>query len=349
MDSLWFTKIQTAWEATPRDDTWFSTKFTKNIDVFERPYLVIPINDTAHWDLILVVNPGFLLNAPMSADKAAASANSTRHSNARSNDTSGRPNKRRRVEVEASSDLQIAPVPSEGPSKSAPILTLPPGTDSSEFMRWLPRRSGPPQKPSKYLFPLEREEEPPPAGVSTSAMRSNHEGSRYRWDRPTIVSMDSTASLAAMHVHVVSEFLRNEAATKKRSELAAAGVVWNDEVKASKSRALGKMVINRISAVVPIQPNGYDCALFMLHNVRRFFSDPEAFMHLIVDDYERRRTPGAATVNQLWADDQAKRARTDWNRELNRMADECSRAGAMKVDSSGGDDEIVFTEATKAT
>ncbi|KAE8218693.1 hypothetical protein CF319_g7479 [Tilletia indica] len=26
MDSLWFTKIQTAWEATPRDDTWFSKK-----------------------------------------------------------------------------------------------------------------------------------------------------------------------------------------------------------------------------------------------------------------------------------------------------------------------------------
>ncbi|KAE8235548.1 hypothetical protein A4X13_0g9456 [Tilletia indica] len=49
MDSRWFTKIQTAWEASPRDDTWFSTKFTKNIDVFERPYLVIPINDTQHF------------------------------------------------------------------------------------------------------------------------------------------------------------------------------------------------------------------------------------------------------------------------------------------------------------
>ncbi|KAE8216971.1 hypothetical protein CF319_g8824 [Tilletia indica] len=53
MDSLWFTEIQKRWQATPREAAWFSTSFTENIDVFQRSYLIVPINDASHWNLIL--------------------------------------------------------------------------------------------------------------------------------------------------------------------------------------------------------------------------------------------------------------------------------------------------------
>ncbi len=38
---------------TPQVSRW-----TKNVDVFSKRFLLIPVNEALHWSLALVVNPG---------------------------------------------------------------------------------------------------------------------------------------------------------------------------------------------------------------------------------------------------------------------------------------------------
>ncbi|KAE8220537.1 hypothetical protein CF319_g5949 [Tilletia indica] len=349
MDSLWFSRIQDRWNATPREANWFSTVFTKNVDVFSRPYFIIPINDSQHWSIILVINPGFLLRLPSSSSSPIKTA---KRSIASTPDVPARPVKRQRLSDDASASTSFTPCPPDRDSRPTPPLTLPPGTDQSQFVRWLPCRGGRPQVSLRDLCPEIHREQLLQAEEQAPVVQVRRGGPQFQDDRPTIISLDPMFACGEAHVMIVREFLKNEAALKKRPELEAAGVSWNDNVEGSRSRALRTLDVNTIFAVVPTQPNYTDCALFMLHYIRRFFSDPKAFMKIVVSEYLQGKTPGFdAVANKVWDGDQARRAREEWTRELNRLGAVWYRDKAMGDDGDGpdsDDNDIVFTEVKKA-
>jgi Ulp1 family protease len=38
-------------------------RWTKNVDIFEKDFLIIPINEDIHWSLVIIVRPGLLMNS----------------------------------------------------------------------------------------------------------------------------------------------------------------------------------------------------------------------------------------------------------------------------------------------
>jgi hypothetical protein len=39
-------------------------RWTKNVDIFEKDFLIIPINEANHWSLVIIVRPGLLMKSP---------------------------------------------------------------------------------------------------------------------------------------------------------------------------------------------------------------------------------------------------------------------------------------------
>ena len=51
----------TAPEKTKDSGHEFVARWTKNFDIFERDFILIPINYSLHWSLIVIIRPGALL------------------------------------------------------------------------------------------------------------------------------------------------------------------------------------------------------------------------------------------------------------------------------------------------
>ncbi|KAE8220304.1 hypothetical protein CF319_g6147 [Tilletia indica] len=238
------------------------SRWMRNIDVFSTTYLIVPVVQQNHWSLIVVVNASLLLQPSPSA---YAETSSSRNVQERSTSVIREPeSKRPRIDPNPRRirPYKFPPFPPPGhpPNQSLPLLRR---TDFFEPL--FPKAST-----STSL-----EHPPMPTASRLSAPLPS--------DRPVFLRFDSAFTPPSHHTKVLHEFLLSEATTKKKPQLESAGVSWIDSDSRTLRRATARLPRpEEVTARVPQQSGGYDCGLYVLHFVERFFSDPPAFLNLIM-------------------------------------------------------------------
>lgn len=245
-------------------------KWTKSNDLFDIPYIVVPINENLHWYVAIVCNLPELARKPvdLAGDGSDAVATSSQHQQA-----SGPPspikdpvipdsqeeNNIEKAEAERLQKLSLTDG-DEAPKPKPESDTFEFGEDgnvvasssneaqeeelSSRTSATAPARGGVGGRKSKKRAP------PPPK--------------KYPVDRPTIVTLDSLNTAHTAPVSFLKDYVRAEADAKRGM------TVQRDDIQGMK--AVG----------IPVQSNFCDCGLYLVGYVEEFAKDPQAFVNKVL-------------------------------------------------------------------
>ncbi|PWY79660.1 cysteine proteinase [Aspergillus heteromorphus CBS 117.55] len=250
-------------------------KWTRTVDIFSHDYVVVPINENAHWYVAIICNLPSLQGI---ANKEPAPGGSAE------------------VETETSvpPDSQVQEVPETPEPEVAPnqdkTEEQTPGTDSSTeklakqslaFMsleqgaekgkgkedpsaseEW-PEQEDMPVKPPKTLSNI--------ADTGASGLAANprktktkRSGPRYDACQPIIITFDSLDLTRSPTIRCLREYLFEEAKSKRGVEI--------DKTLIKGMTARG----------IPLQPNFSDCGLYLLAYLEKFVQDPDLFIRKLL-------------------------------------------------------------------
>lgn len=232
-------------------------KWTKQKDLINVPYIVVPINENLHWYVAIICNLPQLDRKPVDLDvgdfDAAATPSKSQQTSARQSPIrnpeipdSQEANKPDKPDVEQMRNLQL----SDGETAQAKGSETPAVDEDGEAAD---NAQGSQQ--------TEKSAPPPPAGSGKkSKKRAPPPPRKYPLDRPTIITLDSFGVGHPPQVGFLKDYVLAEAKDKRGME------VDRDAIQGMK--AVG----------IPEQSNFCDCGLYLIGYVEEFAKDPQAFV-----------------------------------------------------------------------
>ncbi|GAB7330687.1 hypothetical protein MBLNU13_g02249t1 [Cladosporium sp. NU13] len=222
-------------------------KWTKQNDLFNTPYVVVPINENLHWFVAIICNLPNLLRKPAPLGDETADAAETP---ATSQNPSAQPSPIR--DPEEIPDSQDPPKPDEqamrrlslGESEKGKAA----GDDIFEFDE------------NNYLATQKNGKQ----SGKKSKKRAAPSLRKYPTDKPTIITLDSFGVGHPGQVSTLKKYVEAEALDKRGMEAAAAGI--------QGMTATG----------MPVQSNYCDCGLYLVGYVAEFAKDPEGFVNKVL-------------------------------------------------------------------
>ncbi|GAQ08914.1 hypothetical protein ALT_6235 [Aspergillus lentulus] len=265
-------------------------KWTRNVDIFSYDYIVVPINEAAHWYVAIICNlpklPG-IAQEEVVVDEPAE--RDTEPSAPPKRDDSENPNTPEAVgnipsdSGETESGARSAPNPEkeELARESLAAMSL---LDQKEMKErgelevpasdeeWPEKEENPVSSPAKLSSPP-RNTEPSKQINSQDASQFSVSGSqksrkpkkkrhgpRYEVWQPTVITFDSLNLSRSPTISVLRNYLREEAQSKRGVD------IDTTLVKGMKAQE------------IPLQPNYSDCGLYLLAYVEKFVQDPDTFV-----------------------------------------------------------------------
>ncbi|OJJ32975.1 hypothetical protein ASPWEDRAFT_599768 [Aspergillus wentii DTO 134E9] len=259
-------------------------KWTRNVDIFSYDYIVVPINETAHWYVAIICN------LPKLQVVSGDSEELEKHS-----EDDKEPHVQPEAEIkEIPETPELEPHGENASSKEAEgAQNEYAGTAKEEVARQsLAEMSLFDQQKldgSNSEVPLSREDWPDdeenllssPAkfhGLRDNAQQSVEKESKgtqkskkqkkkqrpppakYDTRQPIIITFDSLDATRSPTIKVLRQYLSEEAKSKRGLE------IDTNEIKGMKARQ------------IPLQPNWSDCGLYLLAYVEKFVQDPDLFV-----------------------------------------------------------------------
>lgn len=263
---------------TPKGDRGINyggvEKWTRNVDLFSYDYIVVPINQNAHWYVAVVCNlPSLVSRATDGAEPPSAGQE----------DPSKEPTSEV-LEIPESQEPEppssaLSPVdrdadnkrPGESPGsqearQSLACMSLE-GQDAPQEKRDEPRsadelpigEAGLPTDPSPST-PVQTQEKSAAESQSTrKSKKKNRSGPKLDPYQPTIVTFDSLGHSRSPTIKNLREYVCKEAGSKRGLEVDSA------DIKGMCARQ------------IPLQPNFSDCGLYLLAYLEKFVQDPDPF------------------------------------------------------------------------
>ncbi|KAH2375458.1 hypothetical protein KXV98_006609 [Aspergillus fumigatus] len=265
-------------------------KWTRNVDIFSYDYIVVPINEAAHWYVAIICNlpklPGIMKEEEVIDQHAEEDAEP---SALPKRDDAENPNTPQTVGImssdsgEAETGARSAPNPEKEElareslaamslldrkeMKERGELEVPPSDEE-----WPEKEENPVSSPAKLSSPP-RDTEPSKQVNSQDARQSSASGSqksrkpkkkrqgpRYEVWQPTVITFDSLDLSRSPTISVLRNYLREEAQSKRGVE------IDTTLIKGMKAQE------------IPLQPNYSDCGLYLLAYVEKFVQDPDTFV-----------------------------------------------------------------------
>jgi sentrin-specific protease 7 len=235
-------------------------KWTKQKDLFDTPYIVVPINENLHWFVAIICNLPNLVRKPALLGDEAADVAETPVTSQRS---SVQPSPIRDPDDEVP-DSQGSAKPDEQAMRQ---LSL----DESE--------KGKATGGEVYEFDENKNlvglvSEPHRDGESTQKNGKQHDKKsrkraapslrKYPTDKPTIITLDSFGVGHPGQVSTLKKYVEAEALDKRGMNAAAASI--------QGMTATG----------MPVQSNYCDCGLYLVGYVEEFAKDPEGFVNKVL-------------------------------------------------------------------
>ena len=253
-------------------------KWTRSVDLFSYDYVVVPINQNAHWYVAIICN---LPN--LSMDSAEHSGQSSAHVSHREPSIlpetevqeipeSPKPENPRAHAHQAS--FNSNDVPTERRASESPVsqetregiasMTLKEKTqEPTSADEWPDAEETPAalkQSPFRKSKPAGAEKvrtESPSIGKANKKGRAGHKLDPFQ---TTIITFDSLDLARSPTIRILREYICKEAESKRGVKLSSG------DIKGMRARQ------------IPLQPNYSDCGLYLLAYVEKFVQDPDTFI-----------------------------------------------------------------------
>ncbi|EEP79049.1 predicted protein [Uncinocarpus reesii 1704] len=254
-------------------------KWTRSVDIFSRDYVVVPINENAHWYMAIICNlPALFDSAPkkqksvqetMARDEENASGEHETSNLHTTDDGHETPHS-------TSSDEQSDIGKDRNLTKSFGSMALSDKTTESPFgVTESPRETELTDKDEwpnddEYSALISRTKQPAmerSLDEKTSKSKSKKKRGqkhpplqKYETKQPIIITFDSLGCSRSPTSRTLREYLEEEAKSKRAVDI---------DVKEVKGMTAKQ---------IPLQPNFSDCGLYLLAYLEKFVQDPDSFV-----------------------------------------------------------------------
>ncbi|KAJ5318009.1 hypothetical protein N7508_002517 [Penicillium antarcticum] len=252
-------------------------KWTRAVDLFSYDYVVVPINENAHWYVAIICNlPSLDLGPADPADPAEAAQTPT-HSNETPKSQqveeireTPEPERASVLESEATSDTSSKSA-AKGRSKESETRKsfshLSIGNKSGEQQyasdSWPDPDETPTAPTTKFFTPSPQKLTSDQARATKSAAKpekKTRKGPRLGPDQTSIITFDSLGISRATTVRMLKDYICREAMAKRGIEI--------DQ----------KIIKGMCARQIPLQPNFSDCGLYLLAYLEKFVQSPDDFV-----------------------------------------------------------------------
>jgi Ulp1 family protease len=257
-------------------------KWTRSVDLFSYDYIVVPINQAAHWYVAIICNlPSLELgsadpvqpsSAPVSDKETSNQPESDVHEILESPETeptrapttptqAGPEGKKRRNSESPISEgarQSFASMTIQEQEKARQVAEKPEApADADEWPEGEENPTSPPARfsPLKLSPPL-----PATASHTARKTKKGKAGPKLSPTQTTIVTFDSLDLGRSPTIKMLREYICQEATSKRGVE------VNPTAIKGMRARQ------------IPLQPNYSDCGLYLLAYVEKFVQDPDSFI-----------------------------------------------------------------------
>jgi hypothetical protein len=249
---------------TPRGDRGINysgvEKWTRNVDLFSYDYIVVPINESAHWYVAIICNlPSLSLDPADGVEPAQTPALQKESSNASESEIqeieeTPEPEARSKSEHNASDK---ASQPRETRNESELRTEL----DSQSLWDLAAPINSLPLLPNLSKFAAQKlAQDQAAASQPTSKSKKKRTGLKLDPNQTTIITFDSLDMPRSPTIRILREYVCREAESKRGVKLDPG------DVKGMRARD------------IPLQPNFWDCGLYLLAYLEKFVQSPDWFI-----------------------------------------------------------------------
>jgi sentrin-specific protease 7 len=231
-------------------------KWTKQKDLFDIPYVVVPINENFHWYLAIICNLPSLKRKSAALDDLTSDAVATPST---SQQASARPSPIRDPVVPDSQDVDDNDKPDAQAMESLSIESERPSREDSEVIEF--------GEDGKVVSNNHDAHSNPPVqvkGGKKSKKRTAPALPKYPTNKPIIITLDSFGQAHTGQVASLKDYVAAEAMEKRGME------VGREDMKGMTATG------------VPLQQNFCDCGLYLVGYVAEFAKDPEGFVNKVL-------------------------------------------------------------------
>ncbi|KAJ5908549.1 hypothetical protein N7495_001231 [Penicillium taxi] len=229
-------------------------KWTRNVDLFSYDYILVPINQSAHWYIAIICNLPILSSLAKDGNKEQVSVAPE------TDELSSQP----KIEVELvpeTPEPQLAPSSLEVPESPVPKDQEQPVNASQVDVP--SSSSTKTEAPETEVSATELHPKVHNALEESSASLTR--SSRKRKQKvlkvnPTIITFDSLDTNRTVTINRLRAYICREAASKR------AVLIEPNQMKGMRARQ------------IPLQPNFSDCGLYLMAYVEKFVQDPDVFI-----------------------------------------------------------------------
>ncbi|KAL4952152.1 hypothetical protein BDW69DRAFT_168418 [Aspergillus filifer] len=244
-------------------------KWTRSVDLFSYDYIVVPINEAAHWYLAVICNLPYLEGIMKEGKPPPV------HASLASGDVHEVPETPEPSQLEEGANSQ--PVKEENARQSLASMSL---SDEKELqagsnsgdVEWPEKEENPDvarAKLSDYLSQPQSDSQKTSDSTGTpkksrKPKKKSTTGMRYNTCQPIVITFDSLNQGRSSTISALREYLFAEAKSKRGIEI-------------------NKTLIKGMTAKeIPEQPNFSDCGLYLLAYVEKFVQDPDVFVRKLL-------------------------------------------------------------------
>jgi hypothetical protein len=233
-------------------------KWTRNVDLFSHDYVIVPINESAHWYLAIICNL-------TSLDKS------------KEDDAQPEPEPETSSQSVPIQSKQVEEIPETPPERAAtPEQSARESFASMKISDSLPSSQHREGHNSEEEFPEKEEDRvsrpaefrdgelssttKPSKKDGDKGKKSKRRGPILSADQPTIVTFDSLGAARQPAIRILRTYLLEEAVSKRSLNVDA------------------KDIKGMTAKEIPLQPNFSDCGLYLLAYLEKFVQDPDTFV-----------------------------------------------------------------------
>ncbi|PYH78492.1 cysteine proteinase [Aspergillus uvarum CBS 121591] len=259
-------------------------KWTRNVDIFNHDFVVVPINEHAHWYVAIICNLPKLqdLAEPQVFDEPLSSQvqSSARLDSQVQEIPETPPPEAPRTEEKASTARDAEPAKEEQTRHSLASMSLADEPLKNASREGTPAEEWPDREEVSSIpvpaFSQAQAEQPSSQtaclqdAVKTSdsakapRKQATKRTSKVDVTQPTIITFDSLGITRSPTSRILREYLYEEAKSKKGVEINA------------------KSIRGITAQKIPLQPNYSDCGLYLMAYLEKFVQDPDTFIRKIL-------------------------------------------------------------------
>ncbi|KAJ5795194.1 Peptidase C48 SUMO/Sentrin/Ubl1 [Penicillium paradoxum] len=252
-------------------------KWTRNVDLFSYDYIVVPINENAHWYVAIICNlPSLALDSadriesvqtPTLEKEISSVSENEIHQIQETPEPELRPESEDASEESAEkSDDELTGFQRESESMKdlgpTEIGVSGDGAQGFAFAKSTASSGNPPPPANLSKFAAQKLAQEHAAASQSKGKFSKKKRAGLKLDpnQPTIVTFDSLDAPRSPTIRLLRDYTCKEAASKRGVQLDPT------EIKGMRARD------------IPLQPNYWDCGLYLLTYLEKFVQHPDYFM-----------------------------------------------------------------------